>query len=319
MCATDGARRLFAITPPDRRLPARRRRGAGPSIGLVLGKPPQRSRVIPEVIARLRGAGVAAHVHVQDGEDATPAWADDSVDVVALRGLRGSMLRALSRNETDGTRFVDPPSALLAVRDRASVHKRLAAADIAVPAFCRAASWDEVRRLAGSREVVVKSVSGEIGRGSRVLRSYDAVLPAESPFPGPDVLEDRVVAHGGESKVYRFGRFVATALPDGTKPPGPERYRLLAERVAGALELSMCGIDILEGPWGPVVVDVNPFPSAHRIEEAVEMVSDHLLDAVAFHHDHPADDRSQRGRGGGQMSTAGQSYPVRRPAIDHGA
>jgi ribosomal protein S6--L-glutamate ligase len=251
------------------------------SVGLVLGKPPRRSPVLPEIIVRLRRLGVTVRVHVQDRDPRiVPPWLLGT-DVVALRGLRDATLRALLPAERAGARFADPPSALLAARDRASVHDRLAATGIAVPSHRCVGTWSEVGRMAGTRRVVVKHPSGEVGRSRHVVAPAGAP-PREPPFPGPYLVEDHVAGGSPEVKLYRFGdRVVAARAAEGTEVTVPEGHADLAGRVGDALALSMVGIDVLDGPEGPTVVDVNPFPSARRIGHGAMLVSEHLLDLAA--------------------------------------
>jgi glutathione synthase/RimK-type ligase-like ATP-grasp enzyme len=251
------------------------------TIGLVLGKPPDRSPVIHEVAVLLRRLGATVRVHVQDRDGTlVPPWLLDA-DTVALRGLRDPTLRALLPAERAGACFADPPSAVLAARARASVHDRLAAAGIAVPTYRWVASWSEVAAIAAARRVVIKHASGEVGRGRHVVAASE-VLPREPPFPGPYLVEDHVAADSPEVKLYRFGdRVVAARAAEGTEVTVPEGHVDLAGRVGDALALSMVGIDVLHGPDGPTVVDVNPFPSARRIGPGAMLVSGHLLDLAA--------------------------------------
>lgn len=225
------------------------------------------------------GAGV--RVHVQNGSShQVPAWAHD-VDVVAVRGLRESTLDALAALEHDDVRFCDPPTAVLAVRDRAGVHARLSAVGVRVPGHRIISSWKAVRERAGHAPVVVKHLVGDVGRGARVVRSDREDLPVEPPFTGPYLAEEYIEART-ELKLYRIGDRVATLrLPDGdgdaTVIHTPGDLRRLAHRVAAALDLSLCGIDVRPGPDGPTVIDVNPFPSARRIPDSAASVADHLL------------------------------------------
>jgi ribosomal protein S6--L-glutamate ligase len=304
------------IAPNDPRVAALRFGGPGPRIGLILGKPPRRSQVIPDAIDLLRAHGVLVDVHVQDETGTLPPWIDGPVDMVALRGLRSSMLRSLLRAEEEGTRFADPPSTLLEARDRGWVHERLAEVGLAVPAFRRLTAWGEVRQFAGSRDVIVKHGRGGVGRGRRVLDPCDVPLPMRPPFPGPYIAEDRVPSKGGEVKLYRFGERVAIAEAgaNGTQLELTEGHRVLAHRVSRALGLTMCGIDVMRGPQGPVVVDVNPFPSARRIADATSMVSGHLADLLGGGDHH---ERGSRARArSGVMDATGEGYAASRPTTE---
>ncbi|MDQ3453235.1 MAG: hypothetical protein M3493_11150 [Actinomycetota bacterium] len=46
---------------------------------------------------------------------------------------------------------------------------------------------------------------------------------------------------------------------------------------ATALVADRAGVDVLEGPAGPVVVDVNPVPSCRRVPGAARSIAEHLL------------------------------------------
>lgn len=247
------------------------------TLGLVLGKAPRRSPVLSEVIAALRDRGARVEVHVQGRDLALPLWLPRA-GAVALRGLDAPMLRTLEMAGGGRARFVDTPAALLSVRDRARVHGRLAASGVPVPAHRRATNWSDVLELGEGDPVVVKAVSGAVGRGRQVIASRDGPLPRGAPFPGPYLVEEHVASDRPETKLYRFGRRTAAIDATTGRRYGelPDGFEGLAERVSAALELTMCGIDVLDGPRGPTVVDVNPFPSAKRLDDAVSMITDHL-------------------------------------------
>lgn len=269
-------------------------------LGLVLGKPPQRSPVLSEVIATLRDRGIRVELHVQARELSIPVWLSQA-HAVALRGLSAPMLRRLENAGGDRTRFIDTPTALLSVRDRTWVHGRLASGGVTVPAHRRATNWSHVLDTVEGEPVVVKAIAGAVGRGRQVIASRDGPLPIGAPFPGPYVIEEHVASDRPEVKLYRFGRRTAALDAATGRRYGdlPEGFEVLAERVAAALELSMCGIDVLDGPRGPTVVDVNPFPSARRLDDAVSMIAGHLTDQLRRRADRP-----QVGRTRGRRSPA---------------
>jgi ribosomal protein S6--L-glutamate ligase len=74
----------------------------------------------------------------------------------------------------------------------------------------------------------------------------------------------RVAAPGEfRANVHRGGRAMsasAAELPEGTLE--------LAMRSAAALELPFCGVDLIESPDGPLVLEVNASPGLQGIEEA---------------------------------------------------
>jgi ribosomal protein S6--L-glutamate ligase len=254
------------------------------TIGLVLGKPPGRSPVLGDVVVELRRRGHDVRVHTD--RDRPPRWLDDA-DAVAVRGTSTTVLRSMLPAEASGVRFCDPPSRVLAVRDRRAVAARLGAADIEVPRHGAAASWDEVRSITDRRAdpVVVKHVDGTVGRGARVLHVRPRELPEDPPFPGPYLVEDLVRGINDEVKLYRIGDHVTAfrADPGGTRPilrSHPD-LETLAARIGHALGLTLFGADVLLARRGPQVVDVNAFPSCRRLPDGVSRIADHLARVAA--------------------------------------
>lgn len=250
-------------------------------VGFVLGKPPARSPVLGALVDHLRDGGDRVLVHVPSRDGGAPPWLA-AADVVAIRGLSEPALTALIDAERAGTRFCDPPRAVLAARSRDAVHDRLAAAGLRTPRYGLATRWDEARRVADdadAEQVAVKHRGGEVGRGTRVLVGPASDLPEDPPFPGPYVVEDAVVPDGDEIKLYRIGDHLAafTLAADGSaRPRRTEDLVDVADVAAAALGLSVLGIDLLPGRDGPTIVDVNAFPSCKRLPDADLRLAAHL-------------------------------------------
>jgi glutathione synthase/RimK-type ligase-like ATP-grasp enzyme len=105
------------------------------------------------------------------------------------------------------------------------------------------------------------------------------------------VLAQRFVDTGGvDLKLYvapgavwavRRESPLARVSGDGERVPVTEDLRALARACGDAFRLALYGVDVLETPSGPVVIDVNEFPNYTGIEEAPETIGRFALDLAA--------------------------------------
>lgn len=170
------------------------------------------------------------------------------------------------------------------LRDRAATHRALLAAGLPAPAGVVCRTWAEVLDRAGGRRVVVKAVTSA-GRGHGVLPDP---LPLEPPMPGPYLVEDLVEHDGTDHKLYVAGGWVSGLLKpstltqehttEGTPFEVDEALATLARRATAGLDLHLAGVDVVLGPDGPVVVDVNAFPGYRGVAGAAGAVAEHLLE-----------------------------------------
>jgi hypothetical protein len=63
----------------------------------------------------------------------------------------------------------------------------------------------------------------------------------------------------------------------GFNIPISQELRKLALRVGKIFGLDICGLDVVETLQGPVVVDINDFPSFGQVPHAVSLVSAYVL------------------------------------------
>ena len=264
-----------------------RRREGGQSrpvhVAMLLGKPPERSPTLPEVIICLRAAGAIVRTHVPGPEGSLPVWLND-VDVVALRGLRRQTLAALVEREQQGMRCCNAARATLTVRDRLAVQRVLTEAHIAVPAAAAVQDVPDIRRWAADRPVVVKAGQDDGGRGAGIAMWSARDTGPEPAGPGPYLVQEWVPGDGVDRKIYVAGSVLGGLLKpqddraSGGRPFSPSpSLQTLALAVGRALQLEIFGVDVVEGANGPVVVDVNAFPSCRGVPGAARAVAGVLL------------------------------------------
>jgi ribosomal protein S6--L-glutamate ligase len=201
-------------------------------------------------------------------------------------GTPPALLLPLRAAEARGLRFVNAPSALAVAHEKSAAHSALLAAGLpVVPTVAVVRDADARAALAplhGAR-FVVKTATGSSGRGvvtdlSRAEAERCAAAFAELCGPvlvqpqlggGVDrrlfVVDGRVVAcmerrpgDGGRAN-HRVGAPAAPFEPSTTEVA-------LARRATAALRLDVAGVDLLVGPDGPLLLEVNTSPGLKGIE-----------------------------------------------------
>jgi tetrahydromethanopterin:alpha-L-glutamate ligase len=263
-----------------------------------------------------RGSSVAidpAELAVRVGPAGLTACAGDGADlasfdaVVLVRGLgRGGdgdvqfeIYRALEESGALVTNRID---ALLAAQDKLRSSWLLRRAGIATPdvavAQTRRAALDALDALG---QAVAKPIAGSLGDGVELVRADEAgrrevlerverdgavYLQAFVPNPGRDA-RLFVVGGGVEAGIERVapaGEWVAN-VARGARA-GPLRQdagvEALAVAAARALGLDWAGVDVVVGPGGPVVIEVNGNPSWNAVHEVTgrdmaEPIAEHVL------------------------------------------
>jgi len=209
-------------------------------------------------------------------------------DLVVLRGLPyhydSVRMNALITCLKSAKRVVNDPKSTLLARDKYSSIKELEARGLPVPktylARTRAEVLDAVEALG---EAVLKPISSSLGFGVvRVDPETLFYVMSSIPFSFEIVVQEylekvrdvRVLVLGNEvvGAMYRISPFnVASNYARGADvdpaPLGP--YASLAVRATRALGLDYAGVDIIETPEGPKVIEVNPSPLWFGLSEAL--------------------------------------------------
>lgn len=216
-----------------------------------------------------------------------------------------SVLAVLEGLVDSGVTTVNPPHSIRAGRDHWLTIRALASASLPVPPTVAGADPEALARVAVKQlglPVVVKQRRSRMGVG--VIRcterdQLEAVLDSLWRV-GDEIVVQRWLPGGSSSlRLLVAGRSVVAAArfqagegewrSNGARGGAATAHSAspieaaLALAAAEALDLGQCGVDILEGDDGPVVVEVNPTPGFLRLEEAtgIDVASALVADAVA--------------------------------------
>lgn len=141
--------------------------------------------------------------------------------------------------------------------------------------------------------IVVKPADGSSGRAVRLVSSPDrlAALAPELAGEGLLIAQPYVANSGVDIKVYSVGgELYATERRSPLHPDHPLRERrvplsaevaAIAVRVGAVYDLDLYGVDVVLGPDGPMVVDVNDFPSFRQVPDAAARVARAVLGLAA--------------------------------------
>ncbi|MEV6670302.1 hypothetical protein [Streptomyces sp. NPDC051162] len=196
----------------------------------------------------------------------------------------GPGLTLLEAAAAVGLTTVNDARAIRGVRDKALAAVTAEHHGLPVPVTYAAARPEEFAGIpAAAYPLVVKPADGSSGRAVRLVPSPDR-LPAPGTEPAGLLIAQSYVPNSGvDLKVYCVdGELYATERRSPLHPDRPARERHvplttevadIVTEVGAVYGLDLYGVDVVLGPDGPVVVDVNDFPSFRQVPDAVARVA----------------------------------------------
>ncbi|GJF31224.1 hypothetical protein KNE206_39240 [Kitasatospora sp. NE20-6] len=189
-----------------------------------------------------------------------------------------------------GLTTVNDARAIRPVRDKAQAAVIAAHRGLPVPLTWAAARWEDLARIPDAHyPLVVKPADGSSGRAVHLVERPDLLPRVGAVLAGEGLLiAQPYVPNGGtDLKIYSAGgELFATERTSPLHPGRPHRERpvtlapavaAVAAQVGEVFGLDLFGVDVLLGPDGPVVVDVNDFPSFRQVPHAVSTVARAVL------------------------------------------
>ncbi|WP_280426783.1 ATP-grasp domain-containing protein [Nocardia carnea] len=133
--------------------------------------------------------------------------------------------------------------------------------------------------------LIVKPANGSAGHAVHLVTSPDHLHSLRARHGGGYLLlgQPYVPNNGIDLKVYcidgrLFGTERSSPLATGTTVERPAtlttEIRDLAHRVGHLFGLDLFGLDVVFGPDGPNIVDINDFPSFRRVPDAQNILAD---------------------------------------------
>lgn len=234
---------------------------------------------------------------VVDGKDSrlmTPAGPIGQYDVILPRigaSITDYGLAVVKQFELLGSRPVNGSQAIAESRDKMRCLQVLAAAGVAVPSSVLCHSPRGLRLSVdsvGGMPVVLKVLQGTQGKGVMIVHSPISLGSVHETLKSldQDVIIQQFLAEGAgrDYRAFVIGNKVVAAMLR-TAPPGefranihrggegtlvklPPAFERAAIRSARVLGLGIAGVDLMESPRGPVVLEVNSSPGFEGIEKA---------------------------------------------------
>jgi ribosomal protein S6--L-glutamate ligase len=235
---------------------------------LVRRVPDVPSPLLVEVAERLRQLGHEVEQGIPERMSVDARGISPGHDLYLLKSHTELALSVAGTLAAHGARLLNPYDACAAAQDKLQANRRLHAAGVPVPRTYVTGGWDRVAELVRTGPKIVKPLRGHRGAGVEVVRSPADVGGRPEPA-GPLVVQDLIDGPGEDLKVYVVGERVWAVRkpfsPGSFAVPGrPVRVGAavedIAHRTAAATGLGLFGLDVIEGPAGPVVVDLNYFP-----------------------------------------------------------
>ncbi|MFF4326327.1 RimK family alpha-L-glutamate ligase [Streptomyces sp. NPDC001591] len=203
----------------------------------------------------------------------------------------GPGLTLLEAAAAVGVTTVNDARSIRGVRDKALAAALGSARGLPLPRTYAVARPELLAEIPDAEyPLVVKPADGSSGRGVHLVPSPDrlAALLPELAAEGVLIAQPYVPNAGTDIKVYCVGgELHATERcsplhPDAAvrerRVPLPAEVADIAARVGEVYGLDLYGVDVLLGPDGPVVVDVNDFPSFRQVPQAAARVAGAVLD-----------------------------------------
>jgi RimK family alpha-L-glutamate ligase len=231
----------------------------------------------------------------------------EDLDALIIRPIgRGSLeelvfrMDMLYKLERKGFYMVNPPTAIEHCVDKYDILALLEDVGVPVPRTLATESVNEAIKafdeLGG--DIVVKPIFGSRGQGATRVNDIDiadTIFKAITFHHGVIYMQE-FVEHGfSDIRAFVLGdrviasmRRVATGwktnYSQGAKPAATEisdEFKDLAIKAAKAVGCKVTGVDILEGPEGPRIVDVNSQPGWKGLQQVAKVnIADELVKFV---------------------------------------
>jgi ribosomal protein S6--L-glutamate ligase len=238
---------------------------------------PSPNPALVEVFDLLRQRGYEVEIGIGDEAVLDPDHLRVEHDLYILKSHTSLWLSVASILHRQGALILNPYRSCLAVQDKIAAAHSLREAGVPSPPYWVTVNTRLLHTLLELHPLVIKPYIGGRGIGVQVIRHHHEL--SALPPPAQPMLVQEYIA-GDELKIYVVGDEVfGLRKPDGVTrvaTPVSAEIRSIALRCGHIFGLGLYGLDVIKSAQGPVVIDVNYFPSYKGIPGAARHVANYI-------------------------------------------
>jgi ribosomal protein S6--L-glutamate ligase len=245
--------------------------------------------VLVSVFDILRARGFRVEIGIAEQMLLQPEELSVKHDLYILKSHTDLWLSLAGVLHQQGARLLNPYLPCIAAQNKIMTARRLHAAGVPIPRSWVTGNLNLLNVVAAGTPLVMKPFDGRRGNGVCIVNEPGEF--ASMPLPRrPVLVQEFVPGCGEELKVAVVGTEVfatrqrrangstaAQRIPCAVSPD----VRRIALRCGEVSGLSLYGLDMIEGLDGPVVIDLNYFPSYRGLKDVAPVISDYIETYVA--------------------------------------
>ena len=246
--------------------------------------PPVPSPVLLEVFDILKRIGFHVESGIAEEILLQPDHLAVAHDLYLLKSHTELSLSLAGVLHGQGARMLNPYLSCITTQDKIIASQRLRAADVSVPQSWVTGELDLLRPIIERHPLIIKPYRGHRGAGIHIVRTVSELEAIPEPET-PVIIQEYIPGTGEDLKVYVVGEnvfavrktFSSSSFTEFGRPcPVSPEVREMAQRVGRALGLGLYGLDVIESPKGPVVVDVNYFPGYKGVPDIAPVIAQYI-------------------------------------------
>ena len=235
--------------------------------------------MLADVIANLRAEGFDVAADVAESVALSPEDLRVSADLYILKSKTVLWLNLAAVLDAQGACVLNSYRASVDTINKIRAASRLSAAQIPIPRSWVTGDLARIPEVTEIMPLLLKPNIGHGGEGIRIIR--DKAELAATQIDDGMLVQELIERVEDELKLYVIGERVfgiRKHADRGLREPVAIEPVLedLALRCGRAMGLEICGVDVLVTSNGPVVIDVNYFPSFRGVPDVARPLADFI-------------------------------------------
>lgn len=251
---------------------------------IVRRVPPVPSPILVEAYDLLRKRGYEVGESIAEETLTACEEVEADQDLYILKSHTELSLSLAGVLYTRGARLLNPYPSCALTQNKIIVARLLREAGVPAPRSWVTGDFEFLKDLARETSLIIKPYMGHRGAGIQKINTPEDLASLKAP-DYPVIVQEFKPGTGEDLKVYVVGDQVygvqkpfsetSFAVP-GRPVPISDEVRDLSLRVGRICGLGLYGLDIIDNPEGPFVVDVNYFPGYKGVPNAAAMIADYI-------------------------------------------